>query len=70
MNSFEKMYCVKEAAEILGFSRDTVLRLIHRKELKAWKIPGKQNPRKREYECWRIPESELHAFMRRHRNAA
>jgi excisionase family DNA binding protein len=70
MESFEKMYAVKEAAAILGFSTDTVLRLIRRKELKAWKLPGKANRRKRQFESWRVPESEIRDFMNRNRNAA
>jgi excisionase family DNA binding protein len=67
MNSFEKMYSVKEAAGVLGFSRDTVVRVIRRGHLKAWKLP-KAGSRKRQYECYRIPESELLRFMKQ--NAA
>jgi len=68
MNSFEKMYSVKEAAAVLGVSADTVLRLVRRGHIKAWKLPGSGNRRKRQYEVWRIPESGLLYFMKR--NAA
>jgi excisionase family DNA binding protein len=68
MVPFEKMYSVKEAAAILGVSPDTVLRLIRRGHLKAWKLPKSGSPRKRQYESYRIPESELLRFMKR--NAA
>jgi excisionase family DNA binding protein len=70
MDSFEKMYSVKEAGAMLGFSRDTVLRQIRRGRLKAWKLPGEGDRRKRHYECWRVPESSLAAFMRGNQNAA
>ena len=68
MDSFEKQYLVKEAAAIISFSPDTILRRIREKKLKAWKLPGNDNRRKRQYECWRIPASELLRFMKR--NAA
>jgi excisionase family DNA binding protein len=68
MNSFEKMYSVKEAAAVLGVSPDSVLRWIRKGCLKAWKFPSSGNRRKRQYECYRIPESELLRFIKR--NAA
>jgi excisionase family DNA binding protein len=68
MESFEKMYSVKEAAAILGVSPDTVLRLIRRGHLNGWKLPKSGSPRKRVYRVWRIPESALLLFMKR--NAA
>jgi excisionase family DNA binding protein len=70
MDSFEKMYAVKEAAAILGFSPDTVLRLIRRGELRAWKLPGSDGRRKRQYEVWRIPHSELVRFLKRNSSKA
>ena len=66
MDSFEKMFSVKEAAlQVLFVSPDTVRRMIQRKELRAWKLPGAGNRRKRQYEVWRIPHSELMRFMKR-----
>ena len=68
MGPFEKMYSVKEAAAVLGVSPDSVRRYIRRGEIRAWKLPSPGHRRKRRYECWRIPESELLRFMKR--NAA
>ena len=69
MESFEKQYSVKEAAVILGYERDTVLRRIRKKLLKAWKLPNADiRRRKREWESWRISESELRDFMKRNEN--
>ena len=68
MDSFEKMYSVKEAAAVLTVSPDTVLRLVRRKQLKAWKLPAEAHYGKRKYESFRIPGGELLAFMKR--NAA
>jgi excisionase family DNA binding protein len=68
MNSFEKMYCVKEAADILGASVDSVRRWIHRRELKAWKYPCHQKRGRRTFEVWRIAHSELIRFMKRNEN--
>jgi len=68
MDSFEKMYAVKEAAAVLGFGRDTVLRLIRRKKLRAWKLPTEEARRKRKFESWRVPQSELERFIRRNEN--
>lgn len=70
MESFEKMYSVKEAAAILSIHPCTVLRLIRRGELKGWKLPSPGSRRKRQYEVWRIPESELRRFIRRNEKAA
>jgi excisionase family DNA binding protein len=66
----EKMYSVKEAAlSVLFVSRDSVIRAIQRKELRAWKLRGSSpKRRKRRYECWRIPESELIRYMKRNAN--
>jgi excisionase family DNA binding protein len=66
MDSFEKMLTVKEAAlSVLCVSPDTVRRLIRRGELKAWKLPGRSDRRKRKFEVYRIAYSELTRFMKR-----
>ena len=70
MDSFEKMYSVKEAAAILGASVDSVRRWIKRRELKAWKFPCPKKRFKRSFEVWRIAYSELIRFMKRNENAA
>lgn len=59
MESFEKMYSVKEAAFVAGRSSDTIRRLIYRGELKAVMLPRKPGSRRRIYRSPRIPESEV-----------
>jgi excisionase family DNA binding protein len=70
MDSFEKMYSVKEAAAVLGCSPDTVRRRIGDGSIRAWKLFGGTSQRKRKYESWRIPESSLKRFMSDGSNAA
>jgi excisionase family DNA binding protein len=65
MDSFEKMYSVKEAAAVLAVSPDTVLRLIRRKRLNAWLLPAERDGRKRRYQSFRLPHGELLSFMKR-----
>ena len=65
METFEKMYSLKEAAGLLGVSRDSVVRLIHGGHLAAVEFPrmggrGLCRPR-------RIQESELKRFLERNR---
>jgi excisionase family DNA binding protein len=60
MNSFEKMYSVKETADALGFSVDTIRRRIRSKKLKAFKLPS-DGPN----EVYRIGKEEIEAFKRR-----
>jgi transposase len=59
MDSWEKMYSVKEVAAIFGISPDSVHRMIERGEMKAWRLPHPSNKRKRVYAVYRIPESEV-----------
>ena len=62
----EKWYCVKEVAEFLGFSRDTVIRQVRRGFLKAFVLPGKSAVRRRVYESRRIRGSEILRYVREH----
>ena len=65
MDTFEKMYSLKEAAGPLGCSRDSVVRLIHRGHIQAIEFPrmgGRGKNVKRQ-----IPESELRRFLERNR---
>jgi excisionase family DNA binding protein len=65
METFEKMYSLKEAAGPLGCSRDSVVRLIRRGHLQAVEFPrmgGRGKNVKRQ-----IPESELQRFLERNR---
>ena len=58
MDSIEKMYSVKEVAALLGWSPDTIRRLIDRGILKCLEIP-QVSRRKRVYRSRRISESEV-----------
>jgi excisionase family DNA binding protein len=64
METFEKMYSVKEAAGLLGVSRDSVVRLIDGGHIVAVRFPrmgGKgRGPS-------RIEESELVSFKQRNK---
>ena len=58
MDSFEKMYSVKEVAYVTGWSPDTIRRLIYRGFLRATMLP-RSGRRKRIYRSTRIPASEV-----------
>jgi len=65
METFEKMYSVKEAAGLLGVSRDSVVRLIHNGHLSAVRFPmmgGKGSNGSN-----RIEESEIRGFIERNK---
>ncbi len=65
METFEKMYSLKEAAGVLGCSRDSVARLVRAGSLAAVEFPrmgGRGLNRKRQ-----IQESELRRFLERNR---
>lgn len=62
MESFEKMYSIKEAGAVLDVSRDSVVRLIRRGKLKAVHFPrmgGRGVNRGR-----RVRQSELQRFLK------
>ena len=63
MDSIEKMYSVKEVSVLLGWSSDTIRRLVDRGLLKALVIP-QVGHRKRVYRPMRIPESEVKRCIR------
>jgi len=65
MDTFEKMFSVKEAAGVLFCSRDSVVRLIRAGALRAVEFPrmgGRGKNVKRQ-----LPESELRRFLERNR---
>lgn len=62
----ERWYCVKEVAGLLGFSRDTVIRQVHKGFLKAFVLPGRSSVRRRVYASRRIQGSELLRYVREH----
>jgi excisionase family DNA binding protein len=64
MDSNEKWLSVKEVSGQLGWSVDTIRRLVHRGTLKALHLPGKSNRRKRIYQSLRIAQSEIERFVR------
>ena len=65
MDSIEKMYSVKEVAHILGWSPDTIRRLIDRGLMKALELPQMKS-RKRIYRPRRVAHSEVERFRRNH----
>lgn len=68
MDSWEKMYSVKEVSAITGWSSDTIRRLVYRGDLKATLLPYHTNRRKRIYRSVRITDTALKAFLERNRN--
>ncbi len=68
MDSWEKMYSVKEVAAITGWSNDTIRRLVYRGHLKATTLPKSTGRRKRIYRSTRIAESALRQFLKGNQN--
>ena len=65
METFEKMYSVKEVAGALGVSRDSVARLIDGGHMAAIKLPRMGG--KGRNGSWRVEESELVNFKQRNK---
>jgi predicted DNA-binding transcriptional regulator AlpA len=65
MDSMEKHYSACEVSGFLGWSEDTIYRLVERGELKAVILPQKSPHRRRTYRSMRIPMSEIERFIRR-----
>jgi len=63
METSEKWLAVKEVSGLLGWSVDTIRRLIARGELRAIKLPMKTNRRRRVYVSMRIAQSEVNRFI-------
>jgi excisionase family DNA binding protein len=63
MDTFEKMYTIKEATVPLGCSRDSVVRLIQRGQLEAVQFPRMGGTGKNK--CRRISESAMRRFLDR-----
>lgn len=66
MSSDEKWYSVKEVSGKLGWSVDTIRRVVDRGEMKALMLTIRSNVRKRGYRSLRIPQSEIDRFIRNH----
>ena len=68
MDSWEKMYSVKEVSAITGWSNDTIRRLVYRGHLKATMLPKSSSRRKRIYRSVRIADGALRLFLRANQN--
>ena len=68
MDSFDRMYSVKEVSAITGWSTDTVRRMIYRGHLKAVTLPRSSGRRGRIYRSTRISESALRTFLKANQN--
>jgi len=66
----ERWYTVDETAEVLGFSRDTVIRLIKSGELEAMTLPTKPGRRKRVYSSRRVQGAEILLFVKKYTRVA
>jgi hypothetical protein len=64
MDSNEKYYAVCEVSGILGWSVDTIRRLVDRGYMKAIVLPVKSGRRKRLYRSMRIAKSEVERCIR------
>lgn len=64
MDSSEKYYSVKEVSGILGWSVDTIRRLVDRGVMDALVLPKASGARKRKYRSMRISSSEITRCIR------
>ena len=64
MDSNEKYYSVCEVSGILGWSVDTIRRLVDRGYMKALVLPCRSGRRHRVYRSMRIPKSEVDRCIR------
>jgi excisionase family DNA binding protein len=70
MVSSDRWYSVKEVAELIGYSRDTVVRLVQKGYLKAFCLPTRGVSRRRVYLSRRILGSEIIRFLAENTKAA
>jgi excisionase family DNA binding protein len=63
----EKMYSVKEVSALLGWSPDTIRRLIYRGHLMAIQLPVEGRRRKRIYRSARIRARDIRLFLDRNK---
>jgi len=59
----EKMHSVNKVAAIFNISSDSVRRMIRGGIIKAWRLPA-PNRKRRVYNVYRIPESEVQRVFR------
>jgi excisionase family DNA binding protein len=60
----KRWYSVDEVAELLGFSRDTIIRLITKGYLEALALPAGSGVRKRVYTSRRVQGAALIRFAK------
>ena len=65
MDTFEKMYSVKEVAGQLGVSRDSIVRLIRNGHLRAVRLPRMGGRGANRHDL--VQESEIRNFIERNR---
>jgi excisionase family DNA binding protein len=59
-----KWYSVDEVAEVLGFSRDTIIRLTKKGLLEALTLPAAARSRRRVYSSRRVQGAEIVRFVK------
>lgn len=59
-----KWYSVDEVAEVLGFSRDAIIRLVRKGYLEAFTLPVGSRVRKRVYTSRRVQGAEIIRFVK------
>jgi excisionase family DNA binding protein len=64
MDVNEKWYSVKEVSGRLGWSVDTIRRLVDRGHMKAIVLPCRSGRRKRVYRSMRIAKSEVERVIK------
>jgi excisionase family DNA binding protein len=64
MDANEKWYSVKEVSGRLGWSVDTIRRLVDRGHMKAIVLPCRSGRRKRVYRSMRIAKSEVERVIK------
>jgi len=62
----EKWYTVDEVGEVIGFKRDTIIRLVKRGELEVMVPPSVPGRRIRTYSCRRIQGAEIIRFVKKY----
>ena len=59
-----KWYAVNDVAEILGFERDTIIRLVKKGHLEAFTLPEMNLERNRDFKSRRIKGAEILRFVK------
>lgn len=70
MDSYEneKVYSVKEVSRVLGWSPDTIRRLIYRGHLRATILPKLSRGRHRKCFSARVRERDIKRFLEKYRS--